>query len=120
MAHDLSARDEGTSRDRHRLVIGCAAAAVLLLYLVAGCLGVRQLRRYAAEAVRLRQSRIEAALNASDGPRPVAGLGPAGEARPVEVKVALSVTRVGEIALKDSSWTADFDVSFRWRGDAVT
>ncbi len=44
---------------------------------------------------------------------------PAGRAKPVEVLVALNVNHIGEVAFKDSAWTADFNVSFRWRGEAV-
>jgi len=117
-AEDLNARDESAALRRHRLVIVCAAGGVLLLYALGGYYGARLLRRYAAETARAQQARI-VSLTTDPTRRPptAARSGPA--ASPLDVKVALTVTRIGSVALKDSSLTAEFDISFRWRGDAV-
>ncbi len=120
-AEDLSARDEGAALRRHRLVIVCAAAGVLLLYALGAYHGARLLRGYAAETARTLQDRIVSLTTDPTTHPPTAAppprSGPA--ANTVDVKVALTVTRIGSVALKDSSLTAEFDISFRWRGDAV-
>jgi hypothetical protein len=105
----------------HGLAVFCAAGALLLLYALGAYLGARLLRRYAAETAGIRQARIVSVTADRTSPPPVAAPSPSsGDVRkPVDVTVALEVNRIGSVALKDSSWTADFDISFRWRGDAV-
>lgn len=119
-ADELSTHDEQMA-PRHRFVIVCAAAGVLLLYALAGYFGARLLRRYAAETARLRQARIVSLTAAPTSPPPAAAPshGSPAASRPVDVKVALNVNRIEAVALKDSAWTASFNISFRWRGDAL-
>ncbi len=93
------------------------AAGLLLLYALGGYFGVRVLRGYAAETARIRQSTIERLTADDNAPAPGASL-PSG-AKPVDVQVSLSMNRIGEFALKESTWTADFNLSFRWTGDAI-
>ena len=41
------------------------------------------------------------------------------DAHPVEVRVGMYVDRISALSLKDSTWTVDFFIWFRWRGDAM-
>lgn len=118
-AEDLSARHEPTADRRHRFAIVCAAGAVLLLYAVGGYFGARLLRGYAADTARMRQAMISSLTSAQKARPHAAAPSPDAGARPVDVQVALTVNRIGAVAFKESTWTADFNVSFRWRGDAV-
>lgn len=118
-AEDLRRHDEHMAPRRHRLAIVCAAGGVLLLYALGAYFGSRQLRRYAAETARIRHARI-ASVTTDPTSRPPAETPSSGiAATPVDVRVALNLNRIGAVALKESSWTADFNVSFRWRGDSV-
>lgn len=107
-AEALGTPDERLADRRKRFAIVGAAAAVLLLYVLSATFGARLLRRYAAETERIRDGRIAAAT------KPVPSDSPA-----VAVQVAINLNRIGALALKDSTWTADFDLSFRWKGDTV-
>lgn len=94
------------------------AAGILLLYAIGGYLGVRQLQGYKAETEKFRQARIEAPTTEPGAPAPkqtlLAGI------NPVDVYVGIYINRIGEFSLKESGWTADFDLWFRWKGDRVT
>jgi hypothetical protein len=37
----------------------------------------------------------------------------------VDVLVGIYINSIGEVSLKESGWTADFDIWFRWTGDEV-
>jgi hypothetical protein len=39
--------------------------------------------------------------------------------RPVDVQVGLIMNHVGEFAMREAAWTADFNLFFRWTGDGV-
>ena len=112
----LTERQDEISPGAYRFVVSWAAG-LLLLYAVGGFLGARLLRGYAAETEVTRQTSIEALTADPNAPSPVSGI-PSG-AKPVDVQVGLSMNRIGEFALKESAWTADFDLYFRWTGDAV-
>jgi hypothetical protein len=38
---------------------------------------------------------------------------------PVEVLAGIRINRIGSFSLRESTWTADFDIWFRWAGDEV-
>ena len=40
-------------------------------------------------------------------------------AKPVDVLVGIYINNIGEFSLRDSGWTVDFDIWFRWTGDDV-
>jgi hypothetical protein len=40
-------------------------------------------------------------------------------AKPVDVLVGIYINSIGGFSLKESGWTADFDIWFRWTGDQV-
>ncbi len=93
------------------------AAGILLTYAIGGCLGVRQLQGYKAETEKFRQASIESATTEPGAPVPELTL-PAG-ARPVEVRVGIYINRIGDFSLKESEWTADFDLWLRWTGGGI-
>jgi hypothetical protein len=93
------------------------AAGLLFLYALGGFFGAKRLRSYAAETARIRQAKIESLITDTSAPLPGAGISSA--ASPVKVHVGLNMNRIAEFALKQSYWTADFILSFRWTGDAV-
>jgi hypothetical protein len=41
------------------------------------------------------------------------------DAKPVDVYVGIFIHRIGQLSVKDNSWTADFDIWFRWTGDGI-
>jgi len=99
------------------MVILCAAGLVVL-YAAGGWLGARVLHRYAVDTASDRQARLESVAALSQAPSLSAGA-PTG-AKPVEVHVALIMNRVGDVALKESAWTADFNLALRWTGEGVS
>ncbi len=106
--------DEITPRARRNVILW--AVGLLLLYGLAGFLGAWLLQGYAAERASRRESRIEQLTTPT--PLPV----PAGEpsaAKPVDVRVSLRMIRIREFALKESAWSAEFQLIFRWIGDGV-
>jgi hypothetical protein len=116
---DASQNDlKGVITRRAYFFVALWAAGILLLYAIGGYLGVRQLQGYKAETEKFRQARIEAPTTEPGAPAPkhtlLAGV------NPVDVHVGIYINRIGEFVLKESGWTADFDLWFRWKGDRVT
>jgi hypothetical protein len=99
------------------LFVILSAAGVLLLYAIGGYLGVRQLQGYKGETEKYREALIEAATTEPDARAPEIKLGP--EAKPVNVLVGMYINNIGEFSLRESAWTADFDIWFRWTGGEV-
>jgi len=93
------------------------AAGILLLYAVGGYLGVRQLQGYKVETEKFRQARIGSATTEPDAQTPEIKMAPG--AKPVDVLVGMYINSIGEFSLKESGWTADFDIWFRWTGEEV-
>jgi len=112
----MSERQNEISPRGYRFVIFWAAG-LLLLYALGGYFGASLLRGYAAETARVRQANIEALTADTNSRAPGAGI-PSG-AKPVDVQVRLSMNRIGEFAMKESAWSGDFTLSFRWTGDSV-
>jgi hypothetical protein len=90
---------------------------ILLLYAIGGSSGARLLQGYKAEAAKMRQALIEAATTDLEAAAPEIKVVPGSE--PVEVSVGIHVNRIEEFSMRESSWTADLDIWFRWIGDAV-
>jgi hypothetical protein len=93
------------------------AVCLLVLYAVVSSLGVTLLSRYAREASNIREARIKSPTMQLKAPAPDQQI--RSGARPVEVLAGGSINRIGEFALKESAWTADFNLWFKWNGDAV-
>jgi hypothetical protein len=81
------------------------------------CFGVAKLRGYAAESEKTRQSRIAYLTLERNAKAP--DLTFLSGAKREDVLVGGSINRVGEFSLKESAWTADFNLWFRWNSDAV-
>jgi hypothetical protein len=93
------------------------AAGILLLYAVGGYLGVRTLLTYRAETEKFRQTWIGSATTEPNVRAPEIKMVPG--AKPVDVRVGIYINSIGEVSLKESDWTADFDIWFLWTGDEV-
>jgi len=93
------------------------AAGILMLFAVGGYFGVRQLKGYREETERFRQTWIAGDMVEAGAPTPELALPPGAE--PAEVRVGVYINRIGEFSLRESGWTAEFDIWFRWTGDGV-
>jgi hypothetical protein len=109
------AKDRITPR-AYRLV-ALWAAGILLLYTIGGYMGIRQLQWYKAETEKFRQAMIVAPTTEQGVPSSKPTL-PAGSG-PVDVHVGMHINSMGEFAVKESAWVADFDIWFRWSGDGI-
>lgn len=47
------------------------------------------------------------------------GMNLSGAASPTQVRAGIYVNRIGDFAMKEAGWTADFDIWFRWSGKTV-
>jgi hypothetical protein len=92
------------------------AIAIIALFAIAGYLAVWKLHEDKVETVRRRQAWLEAAKTDA-GRQPISA---PQKTKPVEVRVGLYVTHIGEFALKEDNWTANFDIWFRWSGKDVS
>jgi hypothetical protein len=110
------AKDRITRRG-YRFVI-LWAAGIFFFYAIVGYTGVRTLQGYKAETEMFRQAQIRSATTEKDGRTSEIKMPLA--AKPVDVLVGIYVNRIGEFSLRDSGWTADFDIWFRWTGDEVS
>ena len=104
------------TRGGYRFVI-LWAAGILLLYAVGGYLGVRTLLTYRAETEKFQQAWRGSATTEPNVRAPEIKIAPG--AKPVDVLVGIYINNIGEVSLKESGWTADFDIWFRWTGDEV-
>jgi hypothetical protein len=90
---------------------------IIALFAIAGYLGVSRLYEDRIQSMQRRQGWLDAVKTEAGGQSPV----PIPQnANPVEVSVGFYVTHIGEFALKDDSWTANFDIWFRWTGKDVS
>lgn len=93
------------------------AACLLLLYALDASFGVVKLRGYAAETEKTRQARIASPTIELNVKKP--DLKIPSRAKPVDVLVGGSINRIGDFALKEAAWTADFTLWFTWSSDKV-
>ena len=93
------------------------AVGIIVFFVIAGYFGVRQLRTYKMQSMERRQAWLEQASGAGRGQKSAAI---AQKGNPVEVRVGIYVTHIGEFSLKEDSWVANFDIWFRWTGKAVS
>ncbi len=107
-------REQITRGGRALIVIW--AAGILILYLAAALLGVSRMREYRARA----WSRVENLVgSAATELRAAEEQGGSPGAQPIEVHVGAYLHQIRELSITSSSWKADFEIWFRWRGDAV-
>jgi hypothetical protein len=100
------------------LFLSLWAAFILLIYAGGGYFGVRQLRKYKEETEQSRRAWLAGSALEEGSPTSEPALQPG--SKPVEVRVGVYVNRIGDFSLKESGWTADFDLWFRWTGDLVS
>lgn len=90
---------------------------ILLLYSIGIYIGVRQLWAYKAETMKVRQAWLEGA--AMEPGSPISDIKVPIGTKLVKVLVGIYINRIGEFALKEAGWTAEFDIWFRWAGVGV-
>jgi hypothetical protein len=100
---------------RSRYWLGAWALLIIALFLVPGIWLVHMMRsnQQAAgqrHAARLDPAAEDAGVTAADRTLPP-------DAKPTEVLAGIYVDRIVELAVKDVSWTVDFYLWFRWRGE---
>ncbi|HKB04705.1 MAG TPA: hypothetical protein VKD90_20950 [Gemmataceae bacterium] len=100
---------------RARYWLGAWALLIVALFLVAGVWLVQMMRsnQKAAEqrhAARLDPAAEDTGVTAADRTLPAG-------AKPTEVLAGIYVDRIVELAVKDVSWTVEFYLWFRWRGE---
>jgi len=93
------------------------AVGLVLLFAVSGYFGVRVVRGDAAATAETQTTRIESPTHPQNVP--ASDLQAQSGANPVDVRVGVNINRIGEFALKESAWTADFNLWFLWSSDAV-
>lgn len=118
MSDEVPERDaarETITRGGYRLIV-IWAAAILILYAAIAFLGASRLHEYRARA----ESRLQALLAAATDEAPAAQLtqSPSTPA-PVTVLVGVYLNQAQDLSISGSSWKADFDIWFRWRGETV-
>ena len=99
-----------------RLLIGAWVVGILALYAAAACLGMSRLHAYRAQTWNRFETVIAAATKEADTTQSAAG---AAGTRPVDVYVGAYINYMGDIVTSGTNWKADFEIWFRWRGDAV-
>lgn len=107
--------NETISHKAH-IFVACWATGIVLFYLAVGIVGTAQMRKYRLETQRLRHAWLNSETARPSAPTPGMGASPTATT-PVGVNVV--VTRIGDFSLKEGRWETDFDISFRWKGDAV-
>jgi hypothetical protein len=95
----------------YRLVI-LWAAGLVIFYLLVGYFGARQLRGYRDQTAQLRKAWLES-VTGKEGAG--TNIDNSQETKPGTVRVGIYVNRIGEIDLRESSWTAHFDLWFHWK-----
>jgi len=90
---------------------------ILLFYAVVGFVQVRWLQAHRAETIQSRQLQLQG--GATEIIKPVPDIKAQHPVKPVEVGVGIYVNHMGEFAVKEAIWTADFDIWFRWAGTSV-
>lgn len=98
--------EKGAVTQRGWRFVAIWSASILLLYFISGYAGARQLRQYKSMT---EKTPLAASILPSGGPAQPGQ-------KPVEVTIGIYINNIGEFAIKESSWAADFDIWFRWKG----
>ncbi len=112
---EKDAQAERITRGGYALIILWAAATLILYTAIAG-LGASRLHGYRARASDRLEAIIASAREEARAEGPASG---ASAAPPTTVHIGAYLHHIGEISLTGSSWKADFDIWFRWRGEGV-
>lgn len=108
-------RDVITPTDRRFLWLW--AALLVILFIVIGIFTVWAVYKNKAAAVKRHQDRMNPSIG-EGGTKPPPATLPEG-ANPPRVEAGIYVDRVVELSVKETGWTADFYVWFRWKGAGV-
>lgn len=99
------------------VLIAAWAAAILFLYFSYGFKGMRLLEHYRSEIEQARATWLESPMT---NPLHATAAEPAQTGpKPTDVLAGMEINRFENFSLVDAGWTVDFDVWFRWTGDAL-
>src|SRR5262245_19483827 len=93
------------------------AVGLALFYVLVGYFGAPQLLAYKDRTAQNRKAWLET-TTVYEAVR--TNPGKAMEGKPAAVRVGIYVNRIGELAMHDMSWTADFDLWFRWTNKGIS
>ena len=102
---------------RERRLMAIWAAGLVVAYAVVGCFGILQLNGYRDQTKAARQEWMKTITSPAGPVARVATSAP--DESPVDVSAGMLVRRIGGFSLKDAEWDADFDIWFRWSGEAI-
>ena len=108
-------RDRITRKEYSLVIVW--AIGILVLYLAGSIIGAGILRNYKIETKKIRQTWIESTTMDTEEIKPEANTLPGQE--PTDVSVGIRINRIAALSLRESTWTADFDIWFKWTGEAV-
>ena len=112
---NASPSDQITTSGQRFLV--CWTVGLIGLLLILGWLTVGAQRQNRLASIERQKARMNPEAAEPGVTLPELALPPG--ANPARVDIGLYVDRIAELSVKDASWTVDFYVWFRWRGDAV-
>ena len=107
--------DDITVRDRRNVRLW--ALLLIVLFVVIGFFTVWAVYKDKSESTKRHQDRMNPNVG-EGGTNPPAVALPEGAA-PVRMQAGIYLDRVVELSVKDSTWTADFYLWFRWKGEGV-
>lgn len=113
----LQNSQEDTITKRGYLFVLLGTIGFILMYLIGGYFGVKQLNGYKESTEKFRQAWLESTTTGISEQTPK--LKDTANAKPIEVLTGIKINRIAELDLKASGWTADFYIWFQWRGDKI-
>jgi hypothetical protein len=108
-------RDTITRKDYSLVIVW--AIGVLILYMIGSIIGAGILRNYKVETQNSRQAWLESTT--MDVEEMQSEVNTISALEPTDVTVGIRINRIAALSLRESTWTADFDIWFKWAGDAV-
>lgn len=112
---DESKRDIITPTDKRNLRLW--AIMLIALFMVMGGFAVWSIYKNKTASTKRHQDRMDPRVG-EGGTNPPAIALPAG-ANPVRVQAGIYVDRIVELSVRETGWTVDFYVWFRWQGAAI-
>lgn len=117
MSHQTLEGDQGILRAKGRRLVNLWTATTALLAVITGIAVSLAMYRDKESSARIHQERMNPAVLESGLKQDEARLPPG--AHPVQVRTGIYLERIPELKIKDSTWTADCYVWFRWKGNDV-
>jgi hypothetical protein len=117
MSHQDQEAGQGMADPKGRRLVTLWTAAMASMALVAGVVISMAMYNNRASALRIHQERMDPAVLESGLKEDEAKL-PA-TAHPTQVTTGIYVDRIPELKIKESNWTVDCYIWFRWKGNEI-